>query len=183
MAASAQHELFREVLGHDERLFSAFLGHQLRREVARNLFRGDGAPYDAFSRIDTVDANPGDQGLEPPDDAAGPFFPFCEPGFALDTVRLENSFHGPLESILRSEYEEGFADGGEATLDMVRELYGALGEKGDLSGLEEALEGPEELADAIERVRCEEQEDLRNQPHEDEKDGGAPADASPEQSA
>lgn len=80
MAVTAQHELFREVLGHDERLFSAFLGHQLRREVARNLFRGDGAPDDAFSRIDTGDANLGDQGLEPPDDATGPFFPFCEPG-------------------------------------------------------------------------------------------------------
>ena len=80
-------------------------------------------------------------------------------------------------------YEEGFDDGGQATLDMVRELYGALGEKGDLSALEEALEGPEELSDAIERVRREEQDDLRKQPHEDEKDGGTPADASPEQSA
>ena len=64
---------------------------------------------------------------------------------------------------------------------MVRELYAVLGDKGDLSALEEALEGPEELSDAIERVRHEEQDDLRNQPREDEKDGGTPADASPEQ--
>ncbi len=183
MAVTAQHELFREVLGHDERLFSAFLGHQLRREVARNLFRGDGAPDDAFSRIDTGDANPGDQGLEPPDDATGPFFPFCEPGFALDAVRLENSLHGPLESILMSEYEEGFADGGQATLDMVRELYGALCEKGDLSELEEALEGPEELSDAIEHVRRKGQDELQQQAHDGKVDRNASHDASPERGA
>ena len=183
MAASAQHDLVREVLGHDERLFSAFLRHQLRQEVARSLFREDGAPGGATSRACTGEANPDDSRDESPCDPTDPFLPPSDPAFALDALRLESSLHNPLEGVLRSMYEEGFDDGGQATLDMVRELYGALGEKGDLSALEEALEGPEELSDAIERVRREEQDDHRKQPHEDEKDGGTPADASPEQSA
>ncbi|MCI7219405.1 hypothetical protein [Parafannyhessea umbonata] len=184
MAASAQHDLVREVLGHDERLFSAFLRHQLRQEVARNLFREDGAPDGATSRTCTGGGNPDDSKDESPCDPTDPFLPPSDPGFALDALRLESSLHNPLEGVLRTMYEEGFDDGGQATLDMVRELYGALGEKGDLSALEDALEGPEELSDAIERVRREEQQDdLRNQPHEDEKDGVTPADASPEQSA
>ena len=184
MAASAQHDLVREVLGHDERLFSAFLRHQLRQEVARNLFREDGAPDGAISRTCTGGGNPDDSKDESPCDPTDPFLPPSDPGFALDALRLESSLHTPLEGVLRTMYEEGFDDGGQATLDMVRELYGALGEKGYLSALEDALEGPEELSDAIERVRREEQQDdLRNQPHEDEKDGVTPADASPEQSA
>jgi len=186
MAASAQHDLVREVLGHDERLFSAFLRHQLRQEVARNLFREDGAPDGATSRTCTSGGNPDDSRDESPCDRTDPFLPPSDPGFALDALRalrLESSLHNPLEGVLRTMYEEGFDDGGQATLDMVRELYGALGEKGDFSALEDALEGPEELSDAIERVRREEQDDLRNQPHEDEKDGVTPADASPEQSA
>lgn len=183
MAASAQHDLVREVLGHDERLFSAFLRHQLRQEVARNLFREDGAPDGATSRTCTGGGNPDDSKNESPCDPTDPFLPPSDPAFALHALRLESSLRNPLESVLRSMYEEGFDDGGQATLDMVRKLYGALCEKGDLSALEEALEGPEELSDAIERVRREEQDDLRNQPHEDEQDGGTPADASPEQSA
>lgn len=161
MAASAQHDLVREVLGHDERLFSAFLRHQLRQEVARNLFREDGAPDGATSRTCTGGGNPDDSKDESPCDPTDPFLPPSDPGFALDALRLESSLHNPLEGVLRTMYEEGFDDGGQATLDMVREL-----------------------SDAIERVRREEQQDdLRNQPHEDEQDGVTPADASPEQSA
>lgn len=44
MAASAQHDPVREVLGHDERLFSAFLRYQLRQEVTRDLFGECGTP-------------------------------------------------------------------------------------------------------------------------------------------
>ena len=83
----------------------------------------------------------------------------------------------------RSGQPYHFADGGQATLDMVRELYGALGEKGDLSGLEEALEGPEELSDAIEHVRRKGQDELRQQAHDGKVDRDTSHDASPERDA
>ena len=108
MAASAQHDLVREVLGHDERLFSAFLRHQLRQEVARNLFREDGAPDGATSRTCTGGGNPDDSKDESPCDPTDPFLPPSDPAFALDALRLESSLHNPLESVLRSMYEEGF---------------------------------------------------------------------------
>lgn len=183
MAASAQHDLVREVLGHDERLFSAFLRHQLRQEVARNLFREDGAPDGATSRTCTGGGNPDDSKDESPCDPTDPFLPPSDPAFALDALRLESSLHNPLESVLRSMYEEGFDDGGQATLDMVRELYGALVEKGDLSALEEALEGPEELSDAIEHVRRKGQDELQQQAHDGKVDRNASHDASPERGA
>ncbi|MGO5267145.1 hypothetical protein ACTQ1D_00455 [Parafannyhessea umbonata] len=183
MAASAQHDPVREVLGHDERLFSAFLRYQLRQEVTRDLFGECGTPEGAASRTDSSETFPDDSWGASPYDPTSPFLPFIEPGFPLDAPRFDYGPHSSLESVLRSEYEEGFADGGQATLDMVRELFGALGKKGDLSGLEDALEGPEELSDAIERVRRVEQDDPRRQPHEDEKSQVASADASPEQSA
>ena len=96
MAASAQHDLVREVLGHDERLFSAFLRHQLRQEVARSLFREDGAPGGATSRACTGEANPDDSRDESPCDPTDPFLPPSDPAFALDALRLESSLHNPV---------------------------------------------------------------------------------------
>ena len=95
MAASAQHDLVREVLGHDERLFSAFLRHQLRQEVARSLFREDGGPGGATSRACTGEANPDDSRDESPCDPTDPFLPPSDPAFALDAPASKAAFTTP----------------------------------------------------------------------------------------